>query len=242
MRAVKAEQVCIILFFSMSTGNPATQPDTVNSYAMRLLHNGLFLKSLFLLCKSPDRNRCISLLKFIMLHLYEYSTKSKYAREIVRFLTQHQLIFSLKKSMQVFYGLFVNKHGTHDSFVPADLEMEFAVKEQKKLIKHMYAGCNEASIIKRSCALSGLGEVSSNYDCSTDVISRKQHHRRADCKGDEMIMLQDLRSIRPLVQKPGRKHTGFRAVSSMCLRNVNKVLLKSWMDRAMRECLSEIGK
>jgi hypothetical protein len=58
-----------------------------------------------------------------------------------------------------FTGLFVNTHGQIDT--PADLQMEYLVKNVKKQIKHMYSNKTEGNIVTRTSVLSAMNEISS---------------------------------------------------------------------------------
>ncbi|XP_078328758.1 uncharacterized protein LOC144623808 [Crassostrea virginica] len=84
-------------------------------------------------CKTPDQNRLIRLLKHSMTVFKSKSNNSKYALEIHRFLIQ-QTCTSEKEAAGIVQGMFVNTSGKTDGHIPADLQMEYVVKTIKNTL------------------------------------------------------------------------------------------------------------
>lgn len=85
-------------------------------------------------CKTPDQNRLIRLLKHSMTIFKSKSNNSKYALEIHRFLIQQTCTLSEKEAAGIVQGMFVNTSGKKDGHIPADLQMEYVVKTIKNTL------------------------------------------------------------------------------------------------------------
>lgn len=85
-------------------------------------------------CKTPDQNRLIRLLKHSMTVFKSKSNNSKYALEIHRFLIQQTCTLSEKEAAGIVQGMFVNTSGKTDGHIPADLQMEYVVKTIKNTL------------------------------------------------------------------------------------------------------------
>lgn len=85
--------------------------DKVKHYGHCVLQLGLLFMDFLDICKTPDRDRMISLMKYLMPVYKTSSNNSKYALEGLRFLCHQQSSYSLQEAHRSFYGLFVNNRG-----------------------------------------------------------------------------------------------------------------------------------
>lgn len=185
----------------------------------------------------------MSLSKLLLQVLYTHSSRGKYTLEIVRFLVQQQLVMSPREAHETFYRLFVNTHGTVDSYIPSDLQMEFIVKEQKRHLKHMFAGKTPQNIDRKSSALSGTTDVAANYDITTGVIVRSTKRAHVSSVSDEKLIISDLRSIKPYIHCKGRLLVGMKATvskSGLCSLHYSEYL--KWLQWKNRYYVTETGQ
>ena len=182
---------------------------------------GLLFKNLLDSIKLPDRDRSIRLLKMAMVILKRHNNLSKYAYEIMRLLVHQQSSLSVCDAHQEFYGMFVDTSGKIDSHIAVDDRMEWCVGVVKKHIKHMFGNKTAHNITTRTTALSGIGEISQNYDTATKVVVRCQKHSVASALEDEMAILEDLRKLRPFEKVPGRYHPHFPEEAASILQNID---------------------
>ncbi|XP_070547037.1 uncharacterized protein [Ptychodera flava] len=193
----------IVVSIELSNG---TMLDVVLNYGHKVLELGLLYKALLDLCKLPDRDRGLRLLKLTMMYLKASNNLSKYAYEIMRLLVHQFCILSEKEAHEEFYGLFVNTHGKLDSHIPVDLQMVYIVKSVKKSIKHMYSNQTEKNISRRSGSLSGINEISQNFDKCTNVLVRADKHSVVSSLDDELTIIKDLQTVKPFDHNDGRHH------------------------------------
>ena len=74
---------------------------------MRVLEIGTLFIALIHLCKAPDRQATLGVLKLLLPLLYVQCRASKYGLEIVCFLV-HQHTASSREANETFYRLFIN--------------------------------------------------------------------------------------------------------------------------------------
>ncbi|KAK3102170.1 hypothetical protein FSP39_009302 [Pinctada imbricata] len=199
-----------------------TQHDDLKHYGHTVLQLGLLFMQFLHICSTPDRQRMMSTFKFMMKILKAKNQRSKYALEILRFLCHQQSTYSLQTAHMSFYGLFVNNYGRIDGNIAADLQMEHLIRKIKTLFKNCGPNNIESSIIKKSKAIGGLMQISSNFDNSTSVITRSQKHKNKNAYDDEVKVIQELRQEQPFKCKLGRslrKFDNIRAPAEACLDN-----------------------
>ncbi|CAG2220286.1 unnamed protein product [Mytilus edulis] len=155
------------------------QEDKVKNYGHLCLELGLQFKAILDLCKLPDRERGLRLLKVCMIHFKANNNLSKYAYEILRLLVHQLCILSEQEAHEEFYGLFVNTKGKIDSHIPCDLQMEYIVKSVKRNIKHMFSNKTDKNITTRTSALPAIKDIAENFDKTSGVIIRCTCGRRA---------------------------------------------------------------
>ena len=219
-----------------------TEPnDYVHNYARRVLETGLLFKDQLDLTRMPDRERGIRLLKLTMLYLKSHRNLSKYAYEIMRLLVHQICILSEKEAHEEFYGMFVNTSCKYDSHIPTDRCMEYLVKEIKRHIKHMYSKKTEENITNRTRAISGIREISENYDRQSSVIVRSKKHSDKSSLEDEMVLLEDLRWVRPFHFTPGRRHTAFPNIASSVVEDLNVAHFHDWINTKLFNFAVEKG-
>ncbi|XP_052066118.1 uncharacterized protein LOC127705808 [Mytilus californianus] len=204
--------------------------DKISNYGNQILQLGLLFKDLIDMIHMPERVRGIRLLKLAMMYFKVHNNLSKYALEILRLLVHQLCTLSEKGSNEEFYSMFVNTGGKFDTHIPADRRMEYLVKEVKEHVKHMYSNKTEENISNRTRAISGIHEISENFDKQSGVIIRSKKHSGKSSKADELAILSDLRDIRPFHCQPGRKHSSFGEISSSVVQNLDVDHYHNWIN------------
>lgn len=210
-------------------GSPT--PDKVKDYGHLVLELGSIFFCLLDLCKQPDREKMIGLLKTIMIILKSNNSHSKYALEILRWIMQQRCMLPEQSARQVFHQSFVNTKGRTNTHVPCDLVMEWQVRDEKRHIKHMISNKTESNILARSAALGGIEKISGHYDNVTNVRVRSKRHKTTSALEDERRIVEDLRKIRPFSHVQGRKFANFKNVPSTLLEKFDGFTFKSWFTK-----------
>ena len=207
------------------------QPDKVKDYGHYALECGLTFRFFLSLMKTPDRKPILAVFKMMMVQLKARNPKAKYPLEILRMLVQQYSLMPLRQACQVLYACFVNTKGKFDSHVPADLQMEWIIKEEKKQIKHMYSNKTVSNIEARSSALPGLSSIAKNFDKTASTVVRAKKHQRKDASQDELSMMDDLRRLRPFCHQEGRRHHEFPNVPKSQVKNFDGMKFNSWFEK-----------
>ena len=188
------------------------KPDKIKDYSHHVLESGMTLRYFLLLQKTPDRKKMFGVLKMMMVQMKARNPKAKYPFEILRMLVQHYSLLPLKKSFQVFHACFVNTNGKTDGHVPADLQMEWIVKQQKEHIKHMFSNKAPEFIESKSSALPGIQSISNNFDNTCETVVRSKKHQRKEFSEDELNMMDDLRNVKSFHHQEGRSYESFKSI------------------------------
>ena len=207
------------------------QPDKVKDYAHNALESGLTFMLFLELVKTPERESLLSLFKMMMLLLRGRNINAKYPLEILRLLIQQYSLLPLQEACQTFHMCFVNTKGKVDSHVPADLQNEWIVKEQKKHLKHMYSNKTTDNIYTQSAALPGITEIADHFDNELDTVQRTSRHSRLSTEDEELHMIKDMRQVRPFQHIEGRHYSHFRTIPRSKLDSVDGYLLNAWINK-----------
>ena len=217
------------------------QQDYVMNYGRRVLELGLLYKDLLDATKLPERSRHISLFKLAMLLFKSHRNLSKYAYEILRLLVHQICILSEKAANEEFHGLFVNTNGHFDGHIPADRRMEYLVKTIKTHLKHMYSNKTEKNIAKRTSAIATISDISSRYDSATNVLVRTKQHSDRSSRGDELILLESIREVRPFRRTAGRYHNAFPNIRPGTTDGVDRRHYHAWLAKKIEQFATELG-
>ena len=182
----------------------------MKTYGHHVLEVGLTLKYFLELMKTPDRTKLLGLFKMMMVQLKARNTRAKYTLELLRLLLQQYCLLPLKEA--VLQACFVNTDSEVNSHVPADLRMEWLVKNVKTHLKHMFSNKNMAKIAAMSSALYGIQLISENFDETPKVVRRSQKYKKKDVGSDEVSMIADLHRLQPFKHSAGRKYEAFKRI------------------------------
>ncbi|CAG2238691.1 unnamed protein product [Mytilus edulis] len=228
----------IVLEIPMTTpehdGNKENKPDKIKDYAHYGLEVGMTFIYFLQNVKNPERQKMLPLLKMMMIQLRGHSMNAKYPKEILRMLVQQYSVMGLQEACQVFQACFINTTGKSDGHVPADLVQEWNVKECKKHIKHMYSNKLDANICNRTSALPSIHTIADNFDTEACTIIRSKKHTRKQNDEDELLLIQDMKKIRPFEYTSGRSYKEFNTIPRSISQKVDGQLLLKWFNKNRR--------
>jgi hypothetical protein len=230
-------------FFIPLFNNVDEQPSTDGKYdyGVVVMELGLLFIEFIDVCKTPDRQRLLTVLKYMMM-AFKINNNHKYALEILRFLCFQQSSYSLRVAYQAVHGLFVNNKGHMDSSIPADLHMEHNVKKIKSMLNELGSNKSKDVIVKRSKSLAGMDLIAHNYDEKTSVIKRAQHHKYKSATEDELKILSDLSDIDIFNKRPGQKYEHFENFRAPFLSRLDKQKFVSWIELHKNKLDFDTGK
>ncbi len=207
------------------------KPDKVGDYGHLTLELGMLYQYFGALTHTPDRDRFLGLMKMFMVVLKANNNQAKYPLEILNFLLQQYCILPKQEACLVLQLCFVNTNGKANAHRPADVIMENNIKTYKKHIKHMYSNKTTSNIEKRSAAIGGIQRIGANFDEQTGVVTRSSKHSTKPVDGDEMLMMDDLRKLRPFSKKPGRSHTHFQNIVPSMVKLFDSEKFCAWVHK-----------
>ncbi|CAG2192235.1 unnamed protein product [Mytilus edulis] len=205
--------------------NKETPPETdkVMNYGQMVLELGLLFKELLDVCKSPDQKKLLRLLKHSMTVSKQNQTIASMLFEIHRFLIQQISTLSEKEAAEVVQGMFVNTTGKPDGHIPADLQMEYVVKTIKNIL----------NICVR--------DIAEHFDSISGVIVRSKKHKHKDAAGDELMMIGDLRKLRPFKFEAGRYHSAFPDINKSAVDNLPRTDYHTWITTRIVTNANDLG-
>ncbi len=211
---------------------PSSPPekDCVQNYALQVVEFELVRQELMDSCKLPDRHRTIRLIKLLMMFFKaDKPGVSKYGVECLIFLLQQQYLLSERDANDAFYAMFVNTKGKVDTFVPADMWMEWTVRVIKKHINHLMGNKNSSIIQKKSRSLCAVSEIAENFKAECDSVIRCKKHKTPDNKADEESIWNDVHSIKPFQFTPSREFPSFPEMPPSMRARLNAVRYDAWI-------------
>ena len=177
-----------------------------------------------------------------MLTLFAKSSASIYAREILRYLIHHVYVLSPKEAHESFYRQFVNLRSDIDSLIPADLSMEYIVRQNKTILKHKFSGQTAVSVNRRLSSLAVVIDISESFDSNTNTIVRAKRLKRVSSYFDEHEIIENLLSVKPYEYKSLRKLSQANVVDSSNLKQLEMFFVAEWIEERIDLFCSEIGK
>ena len=211
---------------------PSTPPekDYLQNYALQVVEFALVRRELMDSCKLPDRHRTIRLIKLLMMFFKaDKPGVSKYGVECLIFLLQQQYLLSEHDATEAFYAMFINTKGKIDTFVPADMWMEWTVRVIKKHVNHLMGNKNSSTIQKKSRSLCAINEIAENFKAECDSVVRCKKHKTPDSKADEESIWNDVHSIKPFEFTPSREFPSFPEMPPSMRARLNAVRYDAWI-------------
>lgn len=205
--------------------------DKVKDYAHYVLETGFTLKYFLEISHYPDRDSFLGICKVMLIQLKALNPHAKYPLELMRFLVQQYSLLPLNQAQQVFQSMFVNlKSNKYNEHEFADKVMEWQVKTNKRHISHMHSNKTKSNIINRTAALAGFHEIANNFDQTAGVVIRakKHSHSESACRPDNLVIMRDLRTVRPFSHKENRSYKQFPSIVKSPKIKLDASKLKQW--------------
>ena len=105
----------------------------------------------------------------------------------------------------------------------------------------MFSNETETNVKKRSSAIAWIADVCDRYDSVSNVIVRTHKHSDKSAHGDELILLESLRNIRPFQKTPGRQHTCFPNITASLTDSLNTQYYHEWITTRKEKFATELG-
>ena len=93
----------------------------------------------------------------------------------------------------------------------------------------MYSNKSENNIAIHTKGLSGVRDISQHFDTATGVVVRSKKHTTKDTAGDEIVLIEDLRKLRPFKFQSGRQHKAFPNIKKSMIDYLKVSDYHSWI-------------
>ena len=90
------------------------------------------------------------------------------------------------------------------------------------VVKAMGPNKTPKAMMRASKAAAGIQQIVKRVNEISDVTRVSQAHSNKCSTEDEMLMLKDLRKIKPFERKPGRKHAHFEKIQVSPTSGIDK--------------------
>lgn len=199
-----------------------------------ILESGLTFLYGLRLNKSPNRKLYIPHMKMVMLQMYGWNSQGHYPRECLFWLLQQLFILSDREAHRAFHGSFVNTKGKIDTHVPADLAMEWQVRDGKQFAKHLYSNKNPHAVEKHSAAIPFVKEIGRNFDANVEVVQHYQSSGPEIPREDERILLEEVMDLDVFKHTEGRAHANYERMKRSPRSSVDGYKFQSFFTRWFR--------
>jgi hypothetical protein len=105
----------------------------------------------------------------------------------------------------------------------------------------MYSNKTEQNIAKKTRSLSCVQAIGHNYDSSSKVITRSKKHAHASYHDDELVMIGDLRELKPFNFIAGRAHQSFPNIPHSAVEYLDVDKLHTWVNKRTTIDANELG-
>ena len=153
-------------------------------------------------------------------------------------IAQIEAIVSEEMAERLTLGRFVNWHGGEGKNIANDAAQEICNDSSKDVVKGMGTNKTTKAILRASQSGAGVHEIKWSFDKATNIHRVSQTHSARSSVEDELMMLQDLRKLRPFRVVSGRCHAHFPDIAISTTANLDVGELFTWLERHK----NQIGK
>ena len=145
-------------------------------------------------------------------------------------IAQIEAIVSEEMAERLTWGRFVNWHGGEGKNI-ANGAQEICNDSSKDNVKGMGANKTTKAILRASQSGAGVHEIKWSFDKATNIHRVSQTHSARSSVEDELMILQDLRKLRPFRVVSGRCHAHFPDTAISTTANLDVGELFTWLER-----------
>ena len=115
------------------------------------------------------------------------------------------------------------------------MAQEICNRVSKDVVNAMGPNKTQKAMERASKAAAGVQQIVKRLNEVSDVKRVSQAHSHKSMVEDELMMVQDLRKIRPFERKPGRKHAHFDKIQATPTSGVDMKSLFIWLEKHKKQ-------
>ena len=149
-------------------------------------------------------------------------------------IAQVEALLSEEVAERVTWGKFVNWTGGLGNNIEGDKAKEICNCTSKNVVQRgMGSDKTNNTIITASKAAPGIHQIKGQFDKVTKIHPSSRAHTTRSAKDDEMLMLKDLRKLRPFRITPNRCHKQEITLSPLVGQHMEKFF--SWLEKHKKQ-------
>jgi hypothetical protein len=204
-------------------------------YGLNIIELAVFLMQLIDTCKEGDGLRNNMNKKRLLLYFKSSNSFHNYSLEMFTSIAQIEALVSEEMAHRLTWGRFVNWHGGKGRNIACDMAQEICNRVSKDVVKAMGPNKTQKAMERASKAAAGVQQIVNRLNTVSDVKRVSQAHIHKSAKEDEVMMVQDLRMIKPFERKPGRKHAHFDKIQATPTSGLDMKILFIWLEKHKKQ-------
>ena len=204
-------------------------------YGLNIIELAVFLMQLIDTCKEGDGLRNNINKKRLLLYFKSSNSFHNYSLEMFTSIAQIEALVSEEMAHRLTWGRFVNWHGGKGRNIACDMAQEICNRVSKDVVKAMGPNKTQKAMERASKAAAGVQQIVNRLNTVSDVKRVSQAHIHKSAKEDEVMMVQDLRMIKPFERKPGRKHAHFDKIQATPTSGLDMKILFIWLEKHKKQ-------
>ena len=200
-----------------------------------MIELAVFLMQLIDTCKEGDGLRNNINKKRLLLYFKSSNSFHNYSLEMFTSIAQIEALASEEMAHRLTWGRFVNWHGGKGKNIACDMAQEICNQVSKDVVKAMGPNKTPKAMERASKAAAGVEQIVKRWNEVSDVKRASQAHTHRSMTEDEVMMVQDLRKIKPFERKPGRKHAHFDKIHPTPTSGLDMKSLFIWLEKHKKQ-------
>ena len=219
------------IFVPENEEDPPFGNDGICLYSVNLIKSFIILTDFKDAVAAGNGEHLSILHKQLLIHFFTATGFNEYAIEMLINIMQSQILLSQAEAHKCKWASTVNWSGGERKNVEIDLFQENRNKDMKSMVKAMGANKTDNAIGRASKASGGVKEIVEAFEKQTRMHRKSSLHSHKSSAGDEKIIMEDLRSLRPFKQVDGREFESFKDISHNPASPLDENEFVSWINR-----------
>ena len=211
--------------------------DGVWCYGINMLKSYLLLADIKDAVATGNGEYLTIIHKQLLIHFFATPGFNEFAIEMLINILQCRVLLSEAEAHQCKWAATVNWNGGAGKNIEIDLFQENQNCEVKKLIKAMGANKTEKAIGRASQASGSVTKVVEAFESQVRMTRKSSTHTHKSATTDEVLILRDLRSLRPFNVEDDRTFESFVGISHDPTHSLDKIKFNEWIERHKKNIL-----
>ena len=201
---------------------------------MNVIELSVFLMQLIDTCKEGDGVRSNKNKKRLLLY-FKSGSLNNYSVEMFTAIAQIEALASDEMAHRLTWGRFINWHGGLGKNIACDMAQEICNRVSKGVVREMGPNKIPKAMTRASKAAAGLQQIVQRMSNTLHLKNVSHVHSHSSSKEDEMLMVSDLRKLKPFNRKPGRCHPTFKLMEVSPTSVVDMKGLFTWLEKHKKQ-------